>query len=59
MTQGRIPESKMAEYARRKGWPDDISELFSHVLLGLDRAYLTWCQKERERKSARDRPPKP
>jgi hypothetical protein len=55
MTQGRIPESKVAEYGYRKGWPDDLIDLFIHVVLGLDRAYLSWCQKERERKSAQSK----
>jgi hypothetical protein len=55
MTQGRIPESKVAEYGYRKGWPDDLIDLFIHVVLGLDRAYLTWCHKERERQAERNK----
>lgn len=51
MTQGRIPESRISDYCARKGWPDDLRELFTHVTLGLDRGYIRWCNKERERKA--------
>lgn len=52
MTQGHIPESKIDDYSRRKGWPSDLCDLFIHVILGLDRGYLTWCNKEREKRAA-------
>jgi hypothetical protein len=51
MTQGRIPESRIADYCARKDWPDDLCELFTNVILGLDRGYIRWCNKEREKRA--------
>jgi len=50
MTQGRIPESKIAGYAIRKGLPSDLVDLFITVILALDRTFLQWCQEQIDKK---------
>jgi len=51
MTQGRIPESKIHSYFQRKGYMDDLCDFFVSIILRLDRAYLGWCNEERERRA--------
>lgn len=48
---GRIPESKVRSRAFRLGWPDDMIELFIKVMLRVDREYITWIHKEREKRN--------
>jgi len=48
-THGRIPQSKVIEYAYRLGLPADMIDLFAHVILAVDRAYLGWISDQREK----------
>lgn len=50
---GRIPESKVAAYAFRLGFPPDMIELFTDVILGLDRSYLSWIMEQREKQQTK------
>lgn len=48
---GRIPESKIRARAFRFDWSEDMIDLFVKVMLSVDRAYITWLHKEREKKA--------
>lgn len=50
---GRIPESKVASYAFRRGLPPDMIELFIEVILDLDREYLKWIEEKRQKAKAK------
>lgn len=54
---GRIPESKVADYGLRLGLPVDMIELFTHVILALDREYLDWVREQREKQANKDKQP--
>lgn len=48
---GPIPATKIDDYACRKGLDLSMMEAFKTIIRTMDRTYLKWLEKERERKS--------
>lgn len=50
---GRIPESRVCDYALRLGLPADMIALFTDLILSMDQAYLRWLADKRAEQAQR------